>query len=72
LWTGGDGFNPAALALSTGAIDSHVFSVLIFTAFLLNLFTPVALKGCSVFLKRRPAIAESTDASSRYEHRYKS
>lgn len=40
----------AALALSQGAIDPSVFSVLIFTSFALNLFTPMALKGCSVML----------------------
>ncbi len=41
----------AALALSEGAFDQSVFSVLIFTAFLLNLFTPLALKGCAVLLE---------------------
>jgi Kef-type K+ transport system membrane component KefB/Trk K+ transport system NAD-binding subunit len=40
----------ASLALSQGAIDNSIFSVLIFTAFLLNLFTPLALKGCSELL----------------------
>jgi Kef-type K+ transport system membrane component KefB/Trk K+ transport system NAD-binding subunit len=45
----------AALALAQGAIDSSVFSVLIFTAFVLNLFTPLALKGCSVMLEGRAA-----------------
>jgi len=42
----------AALGLSMGTIDDRVFSVLIFTAFLLNLFTPAALKGCAIILKR--------------------
>ena len=42
----------AALGLSMGTIDDRVFSVLIFTAFLLNLFTPAALKGCAIMLKR--------------------
>jgi len=42
----------AALGLSMGTIDENVFSVLIFTAFLLNLFTPAALKGCAILLKR--------------------
>jgi Kef-type K+ transport system membrane component KefB/Trk K+ transport system NAD-binding subunit len=41
----------AALALSRAAIDQSVFSVLIFTAFVLNLFTPLALKGCAVLLE---------------------
>ena len=41
----------ASLALAQGAIDKPVFSVLIFTAFVLNLFTPLALKGCAVLLE---------------------
>ena len=45
----------AALALAQGAIDQATFSILIFTAFLLNLFTPMALKGCSVLLEGRVA-----------------
>ena len=48
----------AALALAQGAIDSSIFSVLIFTAFVLNLFTPLALKGCSVLLEGRTAHIE--------------
>ncbi len=48
----------ASLALARGAIPQPVFSVLIFTAFVLNLFTPLALKGCAVLLQgkaiRRP------------------
>ncbi|MCH7531046.1 MAG: cation:proton antiporter [Gemmatimonadetes bacterium] len=48
----------AALALAQGAIDSSIFSVLIFTAFVLNLFTPLALKGCSVLLEGRAARIE--------------
>ena len=41
----------ASLALAQGAIDPSIFSVLIFTMFLLNLFTPLGLKGCSVLLE---------------------
>jgi Kef-type K+ transport system membrane component KefB/Trk K+ transport system NAD-binding subunit len=41
----------ASLALAQGAIDAPIFSVLIFTAFVLNLFTPMALKGCAVLLE---------------------
>ena len=41
----------AALALAQGAITPSIFSVLIFTTFVLNLFTPLALKGCSVLLR---------------------
>ena len=45
----------AALALAQGAIGQETFTILIFTAFLLNLFTPLALKGCSVLLEGRVA-----------------
>jgi len=41
----------ASLALTQGAIDKPAFSALIFTAFLLNLFTPLALKGCAILLE---------------------
>ena len=45
----------AALALSQGAIDKPIFTVLILTAFILNLFTPLALKGCAVLLEGKAA-----------------
>ena len=48
----------ASLALTQGAIDPSIFSVLIFTMFVLNLFTPFALKGCSVLLEGRTARLE--------------
>ena len=48
----------ASLALAQQAIDQSIFSVLIFTAFLLNLFTPLALKGCAVLLAGRAAHLE--------------
>ena len=41
----------ASLALAQGAIDQGTFSALIITAFVLNLFTPLALKGCAVLLE---------------------
>ncbi len=41
----------ASLALAQGAIDQPAFTALIFTAFILNLFTPLALKGCAVLLQ---------------------
>ena len=51
----------AALALTQGAIEQSVFSVLIFTAFLLNLFTPLALKGCADLLQGQAApVADAT------------
>ncbi len=43
----------SALGLSMGAIDSKIFSVLIFTSFLLNMITPVGLKGCAILLRSR-------------------
>ncbi len=45
----------ASLALAQGAIDQPVFSALIFSAFLMNLFTPLALKGCAVLLEGKAA-----------------
>ncbi|HCL30596.1 MAG TPA: hypothetical protein DIC52_19475 [Candidatus Latescibacteria bacterium] len=51
----------ASLALAQGAIDQAVFTILILTAFLLNLFTPLALKGCAVLLEGRAAhLADAT------------
>jgi Kef-type K+ transport system membrane component KefB/Trk K+ transport system NAD-binding subunit len=46
----------AALALAQGAIDQSIFTALIFTAFLLNLFTPLSLKACAVMLQGRAAV----------------
>lgn len=43
----------ASLGLSIGLLDAEVFSILIFTAFLLNLLTPAGLKACAVLLERR-------------------
>ena len=48
----------ASLALAEGAVTPAVFSVLILTAFVLNLFTPMALKGCSLLLAGRAARLE--------------
>ena len=52
----------ASLALAQGAIDQTIFTALIFTAFLLNLFTPLSLKGCAVLLEGRAA--RQADATS--------
>jgi len=52
----------AALALSQGAIGQPTFSALIFTAFILNLFTPLALKGCAILLEGKAVPLE--DATS--------
>ena len=52
----------ASLALAQGAIDQTAFTALIFTAFLLNLFTPLALKGCAVMLEGKAAL--QADATS--------
>lgn len=40
----------ASLALAQGAIDQSIFTALIFTCFILNLFTPLGLKGCANLL----------------------
>lgn len=47
----------ASLGLSMGIIKNEVFSALIFTAFLLNILTPIGLLACTWKLKRtlRPA-----------------
>ncbi len=51
----------ASLALAQGAIDQPIFTALILTAFLLNLFTPLALKGCAVILEGTAApLADAT------------
>ena len=42
----------ASLGVSMGAIDNYVFSVLIFTSFLLNLATPTMVKLCVILLER--------------------
>ena len=52
----------AALALAQGAIDQSIFTTLIFTAFLLNLFTPLALKGCAILLEGKAT--HQADATS--------
>ena len=43
----------ASLALAQAAIDQTMFTALIFAAFTLNMFTPMALKGCAVLLEGR-------------------
>ena len=41
-----------SLGLSLGVLDANVFSILVFSAFLLNLFTPVGLLACTAPLRR--------------------
>ena len=48
----------ASLALSQGAFDQTIFTMLIMTTFLLNLFTPLALKGCAMLLQGTAARQE--------------
>jgi Kef-type K+ transport system membrane component KefB len=48
----------ASLGMSIGALDAQVFSVLVFTIFLLTLITPVGLKGCAVLLERQKETIE--------------
>ena len=50
----------ASLALTQGAIDQEVFTILIFAAFLLNLLIPLALKGCAVLLSGQITWREDT------------
>ncbi len=45
----------ASLGIEMGALDTHLFSVLVFTAFLLNLATPIMLKGCATLLEKYQA-----------------
>jgi len=42
-----------SLGLTLGVYDAYVFSVLIFTAFILNLFTPAGLYACAAALRRK-------------------
>jgi Kef-type K+ transport system membrane component KefB len=42
-----------SLGLTMGVFDSNVFSILIFSAFLLNLFTPAGLHTCIAALRRK-------------------
>ena len=44
----------ASLGIEMGALDKNVFSVIVFTAFLLNILTPLMLKMCTSFLKKDP------------------
>ena len=41
-----------SLGLSLGVLDANVFSILVFSAFLLNLFTPAGLLACTAPLRR--------------------
>ena len=52
----------ATLALAQGAIGQPIFTVLILTAFILNLFTPLALKGCAALLEGKAV--RQADATS--------
>ena len=45
----------ASLGIEMGALDKNIFSVLVFTSFLLNLATPLMLKGCAKLLEKHPA-----------------
>lgn len=45
----------ASLGLGMRILDDNDFSVVIFTAFLLNLITPVTLKGCAYLMHRYAA-----------------
>ena len=45
----------ASLGIEMGALDKNIFSVLVFTSFLLNLATPLMLKGCAKLLEKHPS-----------------
>ena len=45
----------ASLGIQMGALDKNIFSVLVFTSFILNLATPLMLKGCAKLLEKQPA-----------------
>jgi predicted Kef-type K+ transport protein len=45
----------ASLGIEMEALDKNIFSVLVFTAFILNLATPLMLKGCAMLLEKHPA-----------------
>lgn len=49
---GGMAFALTSMGLTLGVYDANVFSVLIFTAFLMNLFTPTGLVACITALRR--------------------
>ncbi len=44
----------ATLGIEMGVLDKNIFSVLVFSAFLLNLATPLMLKGCAKLLEKHP------------------
>jgi len=45
----------ASLGIEMGILDKNIFSVVVFTAFILNLLTPLMLKGCATLLEKHPA-----------------
>ena len=45
----------ASLGIEMGALDKNAFSVVIFTAFILNLITPLLLKLCAVLIHKQIA-----------------
>lgn len=50
----------SSLGLSMGVIDNEVFSVLIFTTFLLNIMTIIGLKLCAVLLVKKGVAGDNT------------
>lgn len=45
----------ASLGIEMDALDKNLFSIIVFSAFLSNLATPLMLKGCAKFLEKHPA-----------------
>ena len=44
----------AAIGLKLEVLDETVFSILIFSTFVLNIVASIGLKGCAILLKRKP------------------
>ena len=51
----------ASLGLSLGMFDETLFSVVIFTTFLLNMITPTGLAACAKGLRARPPLIPRVD-----------
>lgn len=47
----------AAIGLKLEVLDETVFSILIFSTFVLNIVASIGLKGCAILLKRKPEMA---------------
>ncbi len=55
----------ASLGLSLGMFDATLFSVVIFTTFLLNMITPTGLAACARRLRAQPPLVGSDDGKDK-------